>query len=329
MSIGVIEEILSETLWYDLQSADNRYVYSPAGLSNKNAIRVKVYPKSGSGIIFVKVSFLNSSAGIISETVTETSDTQSTNNISEISLDVPSGAVSIALKIENNYLPAMASVEYITFSNFAPVSPVKYSNSQSITITNTANIALLGGGGAAGSITTNTTSDRGGGGSGYLTHGSISPGNYSLTIGAGGNTGTPGGGSGGTSSFSTFNAAGGVGTGSGNGGAGGSGGGDSGNPGGFNGNTTGSGNNIGGTPSGVVAQLFAPASAGGALGTGGGLYAGGGGAIPSGTAASSNGTSSAANTGGGGGGCRANGVNSNGTSSGGNGGSGALWVLES
>jgi hypothetical protein len=328
MSIGVIEEIFSETLWYDLQSADNRYVYSPAGLSNKNAIRVKVYPKSGSGIIFARVSFLNSSAGIISEAVTETSDTQSTNNISEISLDVPSGAVSIALKIENNYLPAMASVEYITFSNFAPLSPIKYSNSQSITITNTANIALLGGGGAAGSISTNTQSDRGGGGSGYLTHGSISPGNYSLTIGAGGNTATPTGGTGGTTTFSTFNAAGGVGTGSSSGGAGGSGGGRTNQPGGFNGNTTGNtANTTGGTPSGVVAQLFAPASSGGATYIAGGLYAGGGGGTTQ--TPSQAGTSAAANTGGGGGGCKANGVNSNGTVSGGNGGSGALWILQS
>jgi hypothetical protein len=329
MSIGVIEEIFSETFWYDLQSSDNRYVYSPAGLSNKNAIRVKVYPKSGSGIIFARVSFLNSSAGIISEAVTETSDTQSTNNISEISLDVPSGAVSIALKIENNYLPAMASVEYITFSNFAPLSPIKYSNSQSITITNTANIALLGGGGAAGSISTNTTSDRGGGGSGYLTHGSISPGNYSLTIGAGGNTGTPGGSSGGTTSFSTFNAAGGVGTSSSNGGAGGSGGGRTNQAGGFNGNTTGNTvNTIGGTPSGVVAQLFAPASAGGALpGGAGGLYAGGAGGQNA--LAGHNGTSGAANTGGGGGGCRANANNYGNIATGGNGGSGALWVLQS
>ena len=321
MSIGVVEEFYSETVWYDLQSSDNRYVYSPAGLSNKNVIKVKSYPKNASGFIFVKVSFLNSSGGTISESVTKRMNTGSTNDISEVALDVPAGAVSIALKVDGSSLPTIVSIEYITFSMIAPKIPVKYLTSQNVVITNSASIALLGGGGGGGSVSTGTAASRGGGGSGYLTHATILPGTYSLTIGAGGNNAT-----GGTTSFSTFNALGG-GSGSSAGNPGGSaGGGPSSSSsvafGGFNGNST-----PNGTGSGVIANLFAPGLGGASFCAAGGLYAGGAG--PNSTANDINGVSAAANTGGGGGGCRGNGANGSGVATGGTGGSGALWVLES
>jgi hypothetical protein len=332
MSIGVIEDFVSETVWYDVQSPYNEYVYTPAGLSNKDAVRIRAYTKDGSGDkIFVRIFFLNSSGGTISQVVTKATSTTSTNDISEIFLDIPSGTVSIKLVAENESRPALVSIEYFTFSFLTPKSPVKYINSQNITITNSASVALLGGGGGTADSTGNTTANRGGGGSGYLTHATVSPGNYSLTIGAGGVAGTTAG-PGGTTSFATFNAVGGSGVNSNNNAvSGGSSGGGSSNNGGAaaTGGFNGGSNNPNNAPSsGVVAQLFSPGLGGAWPGGAGGLYGGGGGGISTPNNFGKNtGQSAAAGSGGGAGG--SSGSANVGGSSGGTGGSGALWILES
>jgi hypothetical protein len=335
MSIGVIEDFVSETFWYDVQSPYNEYVYTPAGLSNKDAVRIRAYPKDGSGDnIFVRIFFLNSSGGTISQVVTKATSTTSTNDISEIFLDIPSATVSIKLVAENESRPALVSIEYFTFSFLTPKSPVKYTTSQNITITNSASVALLGGGGGTADSTGNTTHNRPGAGSGYLTHATVSPGNYSLTIGAGGVAGTTAG-PGGTTSFATFNAAGGSGTNNNSNatGSGGSSGGMARNSatddplaqGGFNGG----GNVPSNAPgSGVVAQLFSPGLGGTWPGGAGGLYGGGAGAIGTPNNFGRNtGQSAAAGSGGGAGG--SSGSANVGGASGGTGGSGALWILES
>lgn len=334
MSIKVFSPIQSteKDKWFNLPVANTVYKFPISILPSKGIVDFKVYEKSDTAVSIAFITFIDSANVAISSHSTINPNTPSANGYSSITLEIPTGSAYFLMGSDNacHVLAKAGKLE-----PFPPLTPTKYSSSQSITITNTANVALLGGGGAAGSTgSANTVSNtsRGGGGSGYLTHASVSPGNYSLTIGAGGQTvlgsNTAAGGTGGTTSFAGSNAAGGVGTGSSTGGAGGSGGGSSGttstvnNNGGFNGSSS------GGAGSGVTTNLFTGAAAGGPWPNGaGGSYAGGAGGNSS-TPLTQNGASALPNTGGGGGGIKSNATEGY-AATGGNGGSGALWVLES
>jgi len=142
----------------------------------------------------------------------------------------------------------------------ADVDVIQITSTQSVTLTKTYDAILIGGGGAGGG-TSDTLgpngggSGGGGGGSGYLTIGTVTPGTYTATVGAGAPetaTGSFNGTDGGTTSIAGLTAAGGQGgtsgaqTVAGDGGDGGSGGGGGGSrtsdsstqnaPGGINGN---------------------------------------------------------------------------------------------
>jgi hypothetical protein len=334
LSIKVFSPIQSteKDKWFNLPVANTVYKFPISILPSKGIVDFKVYEKSDTAVSIAFITFIDSANVAISSHSTINPNTPSANGYSSITLQIPTGAAYFLMGSDN---PCYVLAKAGKLEPFPLSTPIKYTTSQNVTITNSANVALLGGGGTAGSANqvNSSTQSRGGGGSGYLTHGSISPGNYSLTIGAGGAPSTFGsntapGGTGGTTTFSTFNAAGGVGTGSSTGGAGGSGGGSSGtsstanNRGGFNGSSS------GGTGSGVTANLFIAAPAGGTWPNGaGGVYAGGAGANSS-TPLTQQGQDALPNTGGGGGGGKSNSTEGY-VTIGGNGGSGALWVLES
>jgi hypothetical protein len=332
LSIKVFSPIQSteKDKWFNLPGANTVYRFPISILPSKGIVDFKVYEKSDTTLPVAFITFVDSANVAISSHSTINPNTPSANGYSSITLQIPTGSAYFLMGSDNacHVLAKAGKLE-----PFPPLTPIKYTSSQSVTIANSANIALLGGGGAAGSLNGANFSSgtKGGAGSGYLTHGSISPGTYSLTIGAGGNivlgSNSAAGGTGGTSTFSTFNAAGGVGTSGTTGGAGGSGGGTTGssattnNTGGFNGNSS------SGVGSGVTANLFVSAPGGSWPNGAGGVYAGGAGASNT-TPLTQNGQSASPNTGGGGGGCRTNSTDGYGAN-GGNGGSGALWVLES
>jgi len=154
------------------------------------------------------------------------------------------------------------------------ISSQLITTTQSITLTKSAKVFLLGGG-AAGSFGP-------GGSSGYFAQGTIAAGTYTATVGAAGvgNSGQTGS----ASTFSTLTAAGGtVGAGGSGGGAAGNNTGTNGAGGGFNGANGGATvEGAGGTGSGVELHGFlpSPGGAGGNAGQGGGTYAGGGGGKP-------------------------------------------------
>ena len=313
--------------WYDLAAGETTYRFPVSTLPSRGIIELKAYEKSDTFVTFTNVTFLDSASAIISTYPLLNLDTTSTRGHSSIVLQVPSNAVYFLIGATD---PSYVLARAVKLEPITPLTPIRYTNSQNITITNSANVALLGGGGAGGSSTTNTATTRGGAGSGYLTHASVSPGNYALTIGAGGTTASAGN-TGGTTSFAGSNAAGGVGTGGNDGANGGSGGGDSSSSsnvnsnGGFNGGNAGT---SGGLGSGVTANLFTPGAGGAFPGGAGGVYGGGAGATNTPTNQGAvQGQSGAPGSGAGGGGSSAS-VNT-GNRSGGNGGSGALWVLES
>ena len=332
MSIKVFSpiDVAEKDKWYNLPTTGSTYRFPISSLPSRGIIEFRAYEKSDNAINVVTLSFLDSAGAPISNHSLINPNTSSTVGYLSIVLQVPASA---AYFMTGSQQPAYFLARAVRLQPFPPSTPIKYTTSQSVTIANSANIALLGGGGAAGSLNGANFSagTKGGAGSGYLTHGSISPGTYSLTIGAGGNivspSNTAAGGTGGTSTFSTFNAAGGVGTSGTTGGAGGSGGGTTGssattnNSGGFNGNSS------SGVGSGVAANLFVSATGGSWPNGAGGIYAGGAGASNT-TPLTQTGQSASPNTGGGGGGCRTNTTDGYGAN-GGNGGSGALWVLES
>jgi hypothetical protein len=320
--------VVEKDKWYDLPDGQTVYRFPISSLPARGIIELKAYEKSDTFVTFTNVTFLDSANVDISVHALLNLDTTSTRGHSSIVLEVPDNAVYFLIGATD---PSYVRARAVKLEAFPPSTPIKYTVSQNITITNTANVALLGGGGAGGNSTTNTTSSRGGGGSGYLTHATISPGNYALTIGAGATTATSGMGPGGTTSFAGSNAAGGSSANTSDGANGGSGGGDCSNSystnvdGGFNGGNAGT---AGGVGSGVTANLFIPGAGGAWRGGAGGLYGGGGGAVntPSNQGIVS-GVSALPGTGGGGGGSTSS-VNI-GNYPGGNGGSGALWVLES
>jgi hypothetical protein len=327
MSINVYKRagIAEKAEWYDLASPDVIYIFPIANLPSRALAEVRIYSKNGTSTLIATGAFLNDSNTVLSSFTTFDTDTGSSSGYSEAIIPVPSGATRIRLGVAGG--TAFAYVRPLDLSPFPPLTPIRYITSQSITVNNTSSFALLGGG-AGGQGGGN---HGGGGGSGYLLNGNVSPGTYTLTIGAAGNDRANGGGS----SFAGSNASGGAISNSEPraGGAGGSGGGGStfngqGGAGGFNGNAGQSGGFAGGSGSGVTANLFVPALAGGAGGTttsgnsagmGGGTYAGGGGG------GSSNlgqvGRSANGSGGGGGGG--------SGGAAGGSGAAGAFWLLES
>ena len=314
--------------WYDLPVGQTSYRFPVSTLPSRGIIELKAYEKSDTFVTFTNVSFLNSASAIISTHQLLNLDTTSTRGHSSVVLQVPSNAVYFLIGATD---PSYVLARAVKLEPISPLTPIRYTTSQNITITNTANVALLGGGGAGGTSVTNTSTSRGGGGSGYLTHATVSPGNYSLTIGAGATTATSGMGPGGTTSFAGSNAAGGLSANTSDGANGGSGGGDCANTsnvntnGGFNGGNAGT---SGGLGSGVTANLFTPGAGGAWAGGAGGVYGGGGGATntPSNIGAVQ-GQSGALGSGAGGGG--SSGSINVGNRSGGDGGSGALWVLES
>jgi hypothetical protein len=181
------------------------------------------------------------------------------------------------------------------------ISAQLITTTQSVTLTKSAKVFLIGGGSAG--------SYGPGGSSGYFAHGSVAAGSYTATVGAGGVGG--GGQVGSSSTFSTLTAAGGTVS------AGGSGGGAAGNNQGLpGGGGASNGGSSGGTGSGVQIHGFVPGAggSGGNSGTGGGTYAGGGGGKPA-----YSGASAGQGFGGGGGG---------GENGGRNGADGAILIIE-
>lgn len=321
MAISVFssKSVFDKGEWHDIVSPEISYIFPLVNLPTRAFVNVRAYSKTGNNTIIVNGSFLNDSNVVLSTFQTVDTDTGSSANFSEFLAPVPSGATKISFGAG---LPCFVFAQPIQLSPFPPLTPIKYTTSQSISVSNTSNFTVLGGGGGGGNYI------AGGGGSGYIASGTVNAGTSTLTIGSGGNAG----GNGGASSFAGTNASGGISpAGSQAGGAGGSGGGagsNSGNggTGGFNGNSGTGGNQPNGAGSGVAANMFT-SSVGGQPGTtvagegggkGGGVYAGGGGgSTATGAATAGNGS------GGGGGGASASNSSARG------GAAGALWLLQS
>jgi hypothetical protein len=323
--------------WYDIAAPEIFYFFRIGNLTSRSIAIVRAYIKTGLSTLSITGSFTNDANDILGTFTTVESDTGSTVDYSEIITAIPAGATKVRLSATS---PAFVFIRPIQVSPFAPLTAQVYQASQSITLANSASIALLGGGGSGGGGNSSSR-NPGGGGSGYLTHGTVNAGTYTLSIGAGAPvTGADSGSSGGTSTFSTFNAAGGSGGGFAAGGAGGSGGsagapspGADGGWGGNSGGSTGGGGGAGGAGSGVAPNLFIVTSAnrgitGSQATSAGGLYGGGAGGSNTGnnggTAIYSGGSALPGTGGGGGGGKTWNSA----SVTGGAGGSGALWVLE-
>ena len=317
--------------WYRVDAPEVSYRYTIANLASKDLVEVRGYAQNGLSTPIINIIFTDSSGSNIASYNTVDFDTGSSRNYSQLIVSVPVNAVGIKLGTLSS--ASFVFIRPFQVTPFPPLTPLKYDFTQGVVISNTAEVAVMGGGGAGGA-TLSSSGTKGGGGSGYLVHGTVEPGSYTVFVGAGavGGTNNAQSASGGTTTFGNITAAGGLG-GANAGGAGGSGGGGAGsqtsgaagNPGGFNGNNGGGGN--GGAGSGVTANLFTPSNAAyitGGQAAGGGVYGGGQG----GGGSSIRGLNANATGGGGGGaGYRAGG----GTVSqrGGDGFGGALWVLES
>lgn len=309
--------------WYDIAAPEIFYFFRIGNISARQIAIIRCYVKTGLSTLTITGSFVNDVNDILGTFTTLDNDTGSTVNYSEVITAVPTGTTKVRLSSTS---PAFVFIQPIQTSPFAPLTAQVYQTSQSITLANSASVALLGGGGSGGSAV-NSSRNPGGGGSGFLTHGTINAGTYTLTVGAGGPVvgGESAGASGGATTFSTFNAAGGGGGGFASGASGGSGGGFQGD-GGWGGNS-----GAGGTGSGVTPNLFTVTSANrgiaGPVAGAGGLYGGGAGGSNvgnNGGTAISSGASAVSGTGGGGGGAK---TWNSATVTGGAGGSGALWVL--
>jgi hypothetical protein len=316
------------TYWYELTVNNSFQKFPMPDLVNGGHIEISSFINSG-GTLPVTILLKDSSGATLKTITTVDADSGSTSGYTTIMTSAPVGTVQIDFpSITQN---VAVSFSILNFPKINYLSVTKYTTSQSLTFTGATSFVLLGGGGAGGSAPASGNERTAGGGSGYLQGGSVAPGTYSLTIGAGGTavmSGTYTGGTGGTTSLGAFSATGGLGgTRSDLGGAGGSGGGGrGGGNGGSNGSNGASGaDGAGGAGSGVAANVFSPGTggAGGYSGAGGGVYAGGGGGIHG---QNNSGGSAATGTGGGGGG---GGAQGSGAAAivGGTGGTGAMWAI--
>jgi hypothetical protein len=189
--------------------------------------------------------------------------------VTSAAFSLPSAAAKL---IVNASVNGGVTVDYTPEAT--TISSQLITTTQSVTLTKSARVFLIGGG-AAGSYGP-------GGSSGYFAQGTVVAGTYTATVGAAGvgNAGQAGS----ASTFGGLTANGGtVAAGGSGGGASGNSGGTPGGGGGFNGANGGATvEGAGGTGSGVELHGFLPGSggAGGASGGGGGTYAGGGGGRP-------------------------------------------------
>jgi hypothetical protein len=320
MAFDVIGDVTTEEIWYKVPSGEFATGFSAPELTGKIFARFTFYSVASAVTPTNALAFLNSSNGTISSHTPFDLDTGSTANASELVVEIPAAAVAISFSPMASTL-VFVRAEYSAVNYAQGINVTKYTTSQSITLTKTSSVALIGGGGSgAGGSGFNFA--HGGGGSGYITSGSVTAGTYSLVIGSGaGGSGSSAGNPGGSTTFAGLTAAGGSGASSTQGGAGGSNGGNQGGTGGSNGSPG----------SGVVPTLFSGGPGGNAGssnvgwnngGGGGGVYGGGGGAafIQGFTVSGGGGYGSG---GGGGGGA----VSQSQSASGGGGASGALYVL--
>ena len=148
MSIKVFSPInVAQTdKWYNLPTANTVYQFPVSTLPSKGLIDFRVYEKLDSVLSLATIAFLDSANSIISNQYLINPNTSSTNGYWSVVLEVPSNARFFLIGSNDpSYLLAKA----VKFERLPLATPIKYTNSQSITIANAANIALLGGGGAA------------------------------------------------------------------------------------------------------------------------------------------------------------------------------------
>jgi hypothetical protein len=293
------------SFWAVVSLTDKSYFLERSHLNGGEFVHIKAF-KNDNRPPAISVALLKADKSIIQAQPTY-GLVSTASGFSELTLKITPDTAFISLN--SGYAPVSVFVQAFNYVLEPTLNPVKYSNSQTITLDSPHTAVLMGGGGGGGVVVGGRSN---GGGSGYITTGTVNAGTYSLVIGGGGGSGN----SGGSTTFASLTAAGGVVGAVGGGGQGGSGGGGPQSAGGFNGN---SGIN-GAAGSGVAPYLFIGANAAlhsGGVGQGGGIYGGGAGSDQDG-AASANGT------GGGGAGTYSTNV----ARSGGGGFAGALYLLK-
>jgi hypothetical protein len=332
MAFNVIGAVETEVVWYKVASGGSAISFFAPELQNSNFAKFTFFSSTSAATPSVTVTFTSINTPTVASAISVDYDTASSANTSELVMEIPVGSTNVSFSQQGYDFFVLA--EYSTKTYTSSIAVAKYITTQSITLSKTSTVVLLGaGGGGRGG---GNQQHGGGGGSGYITSGTVSPGTYTLTVGAGGGSNANGG----STTFAGLTAAGGLastGTSTndyargGNGGSGGGGGREYDNlpgSGGVNGGNGGSGGKgVGGIGSGVVPTLFRGEAVAigrvNEVGLGGGVYNGGaGGTMYYGGA--QNGLNATGSGGGGGGGAITN-VST--TCAGGTGGTGALYVL--
>lgn len=260
--------------------------------------QITFVPSVESGGSQAKLDF-TTSAGTVSRTTVDL-DSSSTGSLGMAYVNLPNGATQVVAYGNGSYAIQRISNPLVQQSGTLTI----YRSSTSVTLSGTADVAIIGGGGGGGGQYGGY-----GGGSGHAKQFSATAGTYTITIGAGGGAGAAGG----NTSFGATTVQGG----------------NKNNAGVFNagfGGSAGGGNSGGGGANGQIAQygepwpaLFSPVAAGGTNEWGGG---GGGGYGKGGNGGPNNMTPAQAGVDGGGGG---GGGNAGGGASGG---AGVALVLE-
>lgn len=293
--------------------ATTNYLLSAQALSGAGIYRIRGY---NAGTAYTSLAVLTwqqingSFANVGSPFGTQDTDSGNTYGVySEMILNVTN---QVGWQVQSNVADTIMVIQKLSFTEAADFFSVvqTVTTSGTISLAQSASCILLGGGGGgAGGVSYPT--GGGGGGAGYQANFSLAAGTYTLVLGAGGASNSPGG----QSSIGGFTANGGNNGGGFGGGAGGSGGGSGGRGGGNGGggganggNGANNSDNNGGPGSGsgvgLTGKMGLTAGGGGGggyYGGAGGLYGGGGGA-QAGVGGSAGAGAYAAGGGGGGGG---------------------------